>query len=386
VTAESSFDELIHAGTDLFIVTDSANVLFEYLLRFVSEGLISEKIINEKVRNILLAKTYAGLLEKPAPIHRENARTILKHQHYRYFARQLFEHSITLAHNYNELLPYTKTYRRDFRIINVGDEKLEVFKDYFTRYANYQNFNHRPKEDGTINPLKTVFHKHSTSIVVLDNQFLDTALHATFIKSINDLSKDAKVTIVNFGSPLNLQYFDSTLTLVQVFEKNKITESLVPQLLFGGMSVKGSLPIAINENLPYGKSVTSKITRLKYTVPQEVGISPEKLVGINAIIQAAISKKATPGGQVIAIKNGKVFFQQSFGYHTYKKRQKVRNSDLYDVASVTKVAATSIAAMKLFEERKFKLRDRLKDHFNFDKKSKLNRVTFKEICLFQNFT
>ena len=379
ISEAATMDELIHAGTDIFIVEDSANVLLSHLLEFVKEGLISEKIINEKVRNILLAKTYAGVLKRPELIDKKAADLVLRNDHFNYYARQLFEKSITLAHNYKDLLPYTKTYRRDFRIINIGQDKLEVFKTYFSKYANYQNYNHPPDDEGKIKPLKTVFYKHSSSVLVLDNVNIDTLQHRDFIKSINDLSMNSKLTVVNFGNPFNLQWFDTTLTKIQVFEKNKITESLVPQILFGGMSASGSLSLTLNEHLPYGKSVPSKITRLKYTVPEEVGISPEKLVGIDAIIQSAISKKATPSAQILVIKDGKVFFNKSFGHHTYKKRQQTRNTDLYDIASVTKVASTSIAAMKLFEEKKFKLRDKLKDHFDLEKKSKIGRVTFKEL-------
>ena len=379
VSEVATMDELIHAGTDIFIVKDSADVLLNHLIEFVKAGLISEKIINEKVRNILLAKTYAGVLTRPEPIDKEVADVVLKNGHFNFYARQLFEKSITLAHNYKDLLPYTKTYRRDFRIINIGKDKLEVFKTYFSKYANYQNYNHPPDEQGNIKPLKTVFHKHATSVVVLDDINLDTVQHRDFVNSINDLSKNSKLTIVNFGNPFNLQWFDTTLTKIQVFEKNKITESLVPQVLFGGMAATGSLPLALNEHLPYGKSVRSKTTRLKYTVPEEVGVSPEKMVGIDAIIQSAISKKATPSAQILVIKDGKVFFDKSFGHHTYDKRQRTRNTDLYDIASITKVAATSIAAMKLFEEKKFKLRDKLRDHFKLDKNAKIGRVTFKEL-------
>jgi CubicO group peptidase (beta-lactamase class C family) len=61
---------------------------------------------------------------------------------------------------------------------------------------------------------------------------------------------------------------------------------------------------------------------------------------------------------LIAIK-GKVVYQKSFGYHTYEKLAPVRNSDLYDLASVTKIAATTISVMKLYEEGKIKLDDEL---------------------------
>ena len=379
VSEEATIDELIHSGTDIFIVQDSAKQVFDYLLEFVRTGLMAEKVINDKVRKVLLAKIYAGLNLPSRELQIEDALAVLKNEYFGYQARQLFEHSITMAQNYNNLLPYTKTYKRDFRIINVGDEKLKVFKDYFSKYANYQNYNHSPDEEGKIKALKTVFHKHSTSVLVLDNIDLDTFQHNDFVKSVNELSRSSKLTLVNYGNPLNLQYFDTTLSIIQVFEKNKITESLVPQLLFGGISARGKLQIDLTPTLTYGKSIGTPITRLKYTIPEEVGISPEKLVGINAIIQSAISKKATPGAQIMVIKNGKVIFDQTFGHHTYKKKSEVRKSDLYDLASITKVSATSLSAMKLFEEKKFKLADRLKSHLKLDKESTIGRITLKQL-------
>lgn len=379
ISKETAVDELIHAGTDLIIVRDSAKAVFDYLYQFVKDGLMSEKVLDAKVKKILLAKTYAGLDGENKKKNLSEAGRVLKNEHYKFFARQLFEHSITLAQNYNNLLPYSKTYKRDFRIINVGDEKLNVFKDYFSKYANFQIYNHRPDAEGKIKSLKTIFHKHSTSVVVLDQIDLDTFQHFDFVNSVNELSQSAKLTVVNYGNPLNLQYFDSTMTLIQVFEKNKVTESIVPQLLFGGTSVKGKLPIALSPSLPYGKSIATKITRLKYTVPQEVGIAPEKLVSIDAIMQSAISRRATPGGQVLVVKDGKVFYEKAFGHHTYDRKQAVRKADLYDLASITKVAATSLASMKLFEKGEFNIQDRVKDHFKLSDDATIGRVTFKQL-------
>lgn len=375
----ATIDELIHAGTELFIVEDSAQQVFDYLLEFVTSGLMAEKVIDEKVRKILLAKTYAKLDQPFSKVNLEEAEALLKNKYFPFQSRQLFEYSIALIQNHKDLLPFTKTFKRDFRIINIGSDKLKVFKKYFSKYANYQNYNHPPDEKGNIKPLKTIFHKHSSSILVLDNIDLDTFQNKEFINSVNSLSQSAKLTIVNFGNPLNLQHFDTTLSIIQVFEKNKITESLVPQLLFGGISTKGKLSLSLSPQLSYGQSIVTPITRLKYTTPEEVGIAPEKLVGIDAIIESAISKRATPGAQIMVIKNGKVIFEKAFGHHTYQKKQKVRNADLYDIASVTKISATSLAAMKLFEHKKFKLADRLKSHLALDEDATIKRITMKQL-------
>jgi len=379
ISNEVSLDELLYAGTDIFIASESVNVWFEKIKRKVLNNEIPESIIDEKVSKILLAKSYIGIDDHLLPVDEDKIEKYLKHEYFKFNADKLFENSITLAQNNKDLLPFTQTYKRDFRIINVGNDKLKIFKEYFAKYANFKSYNRPPESSGTLKPLRVIFHKHSTSVVVLDNIELDSMQHRDFIKSINELSESSKLTVVNYGNPLNLEHFQSTMSLIQVFEKNKITESIVPQILFGGTYANGQLPVSINSNLRYGKSIRTPITRLKYTTPEDVGISPEKLVGIDAIMKAAINKRATPGAQILVAKNGKVFYSKSFGHHTYDKKQKVRNSDLFDLASITKVAATSIGMMKMFDGNKFKLKDKIRDKFDLRKKSRIGRATFKQL-------
>jgi beta-N-acetylhexosaminidase len=63
--------------------------------------------------------------------------------------------------------------------------------------------------------------------------------------------------------------------------------------------------------------------------------------------------KATPGCQVLVAKDGKVIYHKSFGYHTYENTRPVVNSDLYDVASITKICATLPSLMRLVDLKKF---------------------------------
>ena len=79
------------------------------------------------------------------------------------------------------------------------------------------------------------------------------------------------------------------------------------------------------------------------------------LAGIDTIVAEMIDKKAAPGCQVIAAKDGKIVFHKSYGHFTYDKERKVRNTDIYDVASVTKTCASTLSLMKLYDENKFDL-------------------------------
>ncbi|MPM19844.1 hypothetical protein SDC9_66271 [bioreactor metagenome] len=87
-----------------------------------------------------------------------------------------------------------------------------------------------------------------------------------------------------------------------------------------------------------------------------------KLDSVDAIIRRAIADSVFPGCQVIAAVKGKVFYNKTFGYHDYTTSLPVKRTDLYDLASVTKVLSTTLAVMKLWEEGRFRLDDELQQH------------------------
>ena len=61
-----------------------------------------------------------------------------------------------------------------------------------------------------------------------------------------------------------------------------------------------------------------------------------------------------PGCQILAAKDGNVFFNKSFGNHTYdSSSKKVENSDIYDLASITKIASSALILMQLESENRF---------------------------------
>lgn len=84
---------------------------------------------------------------------------------------------------------------------------------------------------------------------------------------------------------------------------------------------------------------------------------PLQIDSITLIMEQAIQGKATPGGVVLVVKNGNVVFEQAYGHQTYNGTRAVRTDDLYDLASVTKIAATTPAVMKLYDEGRLSLQD-----------------------------
>ncbi|HRM13740.1 MAG TPA: serine hydrolase, partial [Flavobacterium sp.] len=100
----------------------------------------------------------------------------------------------------------------------------------------------------------------------------------------------------------------------------------------------GKLPVSIHTSFKVNDGFsTEKLSRLGFSSPENVGMNAEILSKIDGIANKAINGKMTPGIQVLVARKGKVIYQKSFGYHTYDKTIKVQNSDIYDVASLTKI-------------------------------------------------
>jgi CubicO group peptidase (beta-lactamase class C family) len=78
---------------------------------------------------------------------------------------------------------------------------------------------------------------------------------------------------------------------------------------------------------------------------------------IDSIAIQAIHEKATPGCVVTVIQNGRLAYQKAFGALGYDSLIPVTPNTIYDLASVTKISATTIAIMKLVEEGKLSVKD-----------------------------
>ncbi len=384
ITSPNEAVQKLQTGADILVVKNSAAV-FERLQTAIQKGQLSEQLLDSKVHKILLAKSWVesgqpfevnplpqrnfamqASLALGTPKKQQAKKRIFSDSDRKMFNRKVYEESIILARNANDLLPFSYTFNRNFQWIGYGEQPLKTFAESLGRYADFQSLLYKENGETKVSPVDTVTFARKTVVLTLDHLELQTQLHEDFIQSVNTLGRKAQVALVNFGNPLNLSHFDSTITLIQIFERNPETEDFAAQLLFGSIPAKGKLPLSVSNDLRKGHGITTSKIRLKYTIPEEAGIAPERLVGIDAIANAAIRAKAFPGCQVVVAKSGKVIYEKSFGYHTYQEKQRVRPVDLYDIASITKVAATTISAMKLYEENKLELSNRIRDYTDND--------------------
>ncbi|HPI31599.1 MAG TPA: serine hydrolase, partial [Bacteroidales bacterium] len=216
-------------------------------------------------------------------------------------------------------------------------------------------------------------------------------LNSTFTKIqqlIARVSEDKKAIVTLFGSAGFLASFHRVPCLLWSMSSSALAQQTISSVIFGGEKISGTLPYSFSHEYCYndGLEIAHPIC-FKYTAAEDAEIDGARLYKIDSIVDFAINAGAFPGCQVFFARHGKVFYNKSFGTHTYDGKQKVKNTDLYDLASVTKVV-TTLALMSLYDKRKINLDTTLIYYFNdLDKNargkkvrnSKLNNVRLSEL-------
>jgi len=124
---------------------------------------------------------------------------------------------------------------------------------------------------------------------------------------------------------------------------------------------------------------------LTYTSPGALGIDSVALyAGIADIVTQAIDSSAFPGCSILLAKGGEIFYEQTFGYHTYTSLLRVNKTDLYDLASITKVTASTMALMKMYDDGKFDLDQNLGYYFPFLAHSNKSDLSVRKVLAHQS--
>lgn len=355
----------LQAGNDMLeIVPDIAEAI-SAVREAVKLGKITLEEIDWKCRKILALKKWSITHQKgEKPLPDEEPEEALKNPQYQLTQRLLHEQSITLLRNNRELLPLQKLDTLKVAVIALGSSVETAFQRMTARYmdpdffylkerATSQEVEHLVSQLKSYNLLICGVHHLNLSP---SGQYGTDASLTGFIKR----TANRKRIVVLFGNPYALNHIpgiDQSDALVVTYQENRLTQELAAQAVFGGIDLTGRLPVNVSTIFRLNDGISlKKNSRLKYTSPEEAGISSLYLEQrIDSLALLGLSKKAYPGCQVLVAKDGKVIFHKCYGYHTYEKLTPVAENNLYDLASLTKIIGPLPALMKLYEEGKFKL-------------------------------
>jgi len=354
--------EAFLAGNDILLFAENVPVAIKKFNEAKEDGRLTEERLAYSVKKILAYK-YKANLQNYQPIVLENLYKDLNAVEYDALNYQLYENAVTVIKNETKSIPVAQLDKEKIAYVKLGNDSSEVFVTKLKSYANVTEITSKNLDSVLVelqDYTKVIIGYHKS-----DGAWRNHNLTFRELLWINQIAKQNDVILTFFTKPyslLTIKNFESVETIIVGYQNNVIAQTVVPQVIFGAIGSKGKLPVSIEEHFKVNEGIeTLAIQRLGFEIPENVGMNSKILTKIDSIAKYAIDKKMTPGLQVVVARKGKVVYQKSFGNHTYEEgAAKVQNTDLYDIASLTKIIGTLPNIMQEFDKGNLTLETKLK--------------------------
>ncbi len=408
------------AGNDVLLFSEDVSKGIKKIKSALRKKEISKKQLEQSVKKILRAKYKAGL-DQYKRINTENLDQELN-KLTSVIRTQTAQKGITLLSDpYNVLDKIRKKTSYKIAYVFLGTSQQNKMKKllkgqdlgdiYFANTsteAKIAQMQRRLKQYDAV-----IIGVHNMSRYASKNYGLDVGEQ----KAIKRFAQNENTLTVLFGNPYSIPTIENDGGFLVCYNEHDETIETTIKILTSQLSPYGKLPVTINKRYKLGtgiKSNTGALGERRIIVdrnselgrriiekrgstfsgtpqhkvaccvsPLAVGSRPSDLAKIDRLINKAIAKHAFPGCRIMALKDGNVFYDRSFGFQTYNKKIPVTGNTVYDLASVTKIAATTIAVMKLYEQGKINLNATLGKYLPRARRTNKRNIKIKDILLHQ---
>ena len=291
---------------------------------------------------------------------------------------KLAEKATVLLNNAAYTIPLQNLDQAKVASIHFSNVYAREFDSLANKYTKVVPFNGNEYTGiKSLDDLSSDLKFYNTLIVQLNDADMNNPLISDFI---NTNQKLKNVIVALFGSPNSLARLNNTaVPVIWCRRISPVTAFYSAQVIFGGVPVTQKLGVNISALYKKGAGFVTTQTRLQYTVPEDAGIKTGNLDGIDNIAREAMLEHATPGCVVLVAKDGKVIFNKAYGYHTYDKAMPDKLTDIFDVASMTKISATTIEAMQLTDQGKLNVDSTLGTYLPQTRKTNKKDLTVREV-------
>jgi beta-N-acetylhexosaminidase len=354
------------AGNDVLLFTENVPKAMAEINKAIAEGLIAREEIDERCKKILKAKYWCGLNEKQQVVT-HNLFKELNTKEGEALNDRLAEAAVTLLKNENDFLPLKKMDNLRIAEVSFGIEEKNALFNTLKDFANVEHI--AIAHDAKSLAINAAFEKINKADLVIvqlnkttlkaDNNYGVGNQTLRLLDSIAALKPSA---LVIAGNP----YLLNKINTVSNFEAVILAYENMPSLLkasanamMGINKISGKLPVT-TKLFPYNSGITIEPLAQNIKLTASENFKKKKFGSIDSIALAGITERAYPGCEIVALQNGDIIYQKAFGAFTYNHDSKpVDNGTIYDLASITKIAASSLALMKLESEGKFDHRQTL---------------------------
>jgi beta-N-acetylhexosaminidase len=379
------------AGNDMLCLPEDVPMAIAKIKEAIQNNILSWTDIEFHCKKVLMVKYQYGLTTLK-PINTKNLTADLNSK-VDGMTKLVAENAITLVKKTgDDFFPLKIPKRTPVTVayVGIGIDSASVFakrmKTDYNADAFYFNYNQdSTKIDSLINLIKEAYLK----VVISIHNYNRTPANNFGISNpavdfVTRLQQETDAITFVFGNPYAIKNWCDAPNLVACYEDDSIIENTAADMLQGKMYYAGKLPVTVCDNLKFGTGVvTTPLSLPMATSADELGFDITKLNKIDSIASEAIVAGATPGCVVLVAKDGKIAYQKAFGHFNYDNAEPVTTSSVYDVASVTKICATTLAVMKLYEEGKININKTLGDYLPWVKGTNKEKLLIKNILLHQ---
>ncbi len=363
---EETIRTLLKIGSDKILISSDIEKANMALMTGVDQRYFRQNEIKEKVKRLLAMKYKAGLSEKVF-VNDNHLVSRLNSPEIQQISYEVYSKAAKVIETGEKVTPFPDLDKTNFASLSLGFSEWKTFQETLGKYApivhymlpeaSFDPYDLQVLSEQLVQFDHVIVGLHTTGLVSLDNATMD------FLRLLNEKTN---VILVFLGNTLGTKEFLSFDNRILMHEDNLFTQQIAAQLVFGAL-----------DSTPQNR-------RLAYSTPEMQGMDSKVLKKIDFIVNEAISNEATPGCQVLVARNGSVIWEKGYGYYTYDSIMPVDTRTIYDLASVTKVAATTQAMMKLSEEGKIDLNLRIGDYLTELDGSNKADLTIRDILTHQS--
>ncbi|MBK9291037.1 MAG: serine hydrolase [Bacteroidetes bacterium] len=391
----------LEAGNDILLLPENLPLAISTIREAVLSGRLPESIIEDRCKRVLSYKYLSGL-HSWRPAFTEGLRADLNQQAYSELITRLFGNAATLLRNSGNVLPLN-TKEKKVASVALGqtsasavDRHLRNHGLQLSSFALAKNSSVQER-NALLDKLKdfdlVIIHIHNTNILA-NRQF---GISPEMISFVGQAAARFPVVLNVFASPYSLDLFELNQNIKAItigYQDRDEAHRVVAAIMAGKQQASGKLPVSLKSGFAAGHglylSLSEQVPVKEKPLPSEpvakaAPTLPATFAGrIDSVIEDGIRRRAFPGCQVVALKDGEIIFRKSYGKLTYEGDEMVNDSTLYDLASLTKILATTLAFMKLTEEGRISLSDTLGTHFPWLRKTDKAPISWMDILTHQS--
>ena len=381
------------AGNDVLILPTDVPFAIKTIKAAAERDAEVEARVEESCKKILRYKYRAGLNNYKA-VSTENLMTDLKKSAYTDLRQQLYDEAITMLRNDGNVIPLVNN--KKIAVVTIGNTKNDVNNGLIEHGYSTKSFVVKKDEIGSKSAawLKEL-EAYDLVVVSIEKTTMfankNYGINDETVKFFNRLVAQNDVILNLFACPYALDMFrinNSVKGLVIGYQDEVPAVNAVVKLLSGEMDAHGTLPVSVakfscgdgivtgapvkkvhilpTKEIPSKMQDTGQLIQSESVEQNPTGELGEKYAHrLDSVAKAGIRNGAYPGCQIVVMKDGKMVYDKCFGHFTYGGGHKVQPDDLYDIASCTKIFASTLAVMKLYDDGLIDLNKTLADFFPY---------------------